>query len=183
MDSETNDNSEAKAVIVAIDTGPCGQRLRDGLRDAGFGSVVHFTGIDLVAEAIVEVDPDVIMIDLGNPGDDIFAAALALIRALDRPSAVFVDRSDRARTDAAIEAGVSSYVIDGFKAGRLGGVMDMAIARHQVRQRILFELAAKDRQSADRAIIEQAKASFIFDESRCATLSGKRPLDLESVIS
>jgi response regulator NasT len=39
---------------------------------------------------------------------------------------MFVDRADRASIEAAVEAGVSAYVIDGLKRERLKSILDIA---------------------------------------------------------
>lgn len=149
--------TEATPTIVAIAAEPRVRRLCNGLESVGFSHVVAFDNTDVPADVILKSTPDAVLIDLGNPGSDAFEKVLGLIRALDCPTALFVDRSERQRTDAAIEAGVGAYVIDGFKVARLGAVVDMAIARYQARARILAALAANDQERADRAIIDQAK--------------------------
>ena len=49
-------------------------------------------------------------------------------RALQRPIAMFVDRSDEAEIEAAVDAGVSAYVVDGLKKERVKPILDMAIS-------------------------------------------------------
>ena len=45
---------------------------------------------------IVEIDPDVIVIDLENPNRDVLEHMFQVSRAVKRPVAMFVDRSDHA---------------------------------------------------------------------------------------
>ncbi len=149
--------TEATPTIVAIAAGPRVRRLCDGLECVGFRHVVVFDNTDVPVDVILESTPDAVLIDLGNPNSDAFEKALGLIRALDCPTALFVDRSERERTDAAIEAGVGTYIIDGFKVTRLGAVVELAIARHQARARILAALSENDQDRADRGVIDQAK--------------------------
>ena len=68
-----------------------------------------------IARRIADVSPDVIVIDLENPNRDRLESSLQLSRARKRPIAMFVDRSDQAAIEAAVEAGVSAYVVDGLK--------------------------------------------------------------------
>jgi two-component system, response regulator / RNA-binding antiterminator len=157
--------TESTPTIVAIAAGSRVRRLRDGLERVGLSRVVVFGKTDVSAGVIIKSTPDAVLMDLGDPDLETFEKALRLIRALDCPTALFVDRSERQRTDAAIEAGVSTYVIDGFKVARLGAVVDMAIARHQARARILSALAANDQERVDRAVIDQAK-EILMDRDR-----------------
>jgi response regulator NasT len=52
-----------------------------------------------------------------------------LSRAVKRPIAMFVDSADRASIEAAVEAGVSAYVVNGLKQERVKPILDMAISR------------------------------------------------------
>ena len=77
-------------------------------------TIIHdVTGI---ARRIAEIEPDVIVIDLENPNRDMLENMFQLSRAVKRPIAMFVDRSDQASIEAAVEAGVSAYVVDGLQA-------------------------------------------------------------------
>lgn len=157
--------TEATPAIVAIAVEPRARRLGDGLERAGFEHVVVFDKTDVPVDVILKSTPDAVLIDLGDPDSDTFENALRLIRALDCPTALFVDRTERGRTEAAIEAGVGTYVVDGFKVARLGAVVEMAIVRHQARARILSALAAKGQERAERAIIDRAK-TILMDRDR-----------------
>ncbi len=45
------------------------------------------------------------------------------------PDPMFVDRSDTASIEAAVEAGVSAYIVDGLKKERVKPILDMAVSR------------------------------------------------------
>lgn len=151
--------------IVALAAGPRARRLCNGLLRAGFARVVPLGTIDTSVDAVLQAKPDAVAIDLGAPDDATFERALALIRAVNLPAALFVDRTDRIRTDAAVDAGVGSYVVDGFKITRLGAIVEMAMIRHRERVRTLSALAEKDRDRADRAVIDRAK-SVLMDRDK-----------------
>ena len=64
---------------------------------------------------IVEVDPDVIFIDLENPNRDVLEQMFQVSRAR-APADRDVRRpSDTAMIEAAIDAGVSAYIVDGLR--------------------------------------------------------------------
>ena len=87
--------------------------IEDGLREAGYLhlSVVH--EVNAVARRIANAAPDVIIIDLENPNRDTLEHFFSLSRSVQRPIAMFVDRSDGQMIEKAVEAGVSAYVVDG----------------------------------------------------------------------
>ena len=49
-------------------------------------------------------------------------------RAVKRPIAMFVDQSDAAAIEAAVDAGVSAYIVDGLKKERIKGILDLCIS-------------------------------------------------------
>lgn len=132
--------------------------IEEGLREAGLISVVVLTDAQEVMRRIVEIDPDVIVIDLENPNRDELEYMLQVSRAVQRPVAMFVDRSDRAATEAAIEAGVSAYVVDGLRKERVLPILDMAISRFKAFERLRRELDTARSELANRKLIEKAKS-------------------------
>lgn len=76
---------------------------------------------------------------------------------LQRPVAMFVDASDAAMTKAAIEAGMSAYVVDGLRPERLKPILDAAIARFHMVHKIRVELAETRRALDGRKVIDRAK--------------------------
>jgi two-component system, response regulator / RNA-binding antiterminator len=151
--------SEQALHILIIDN----NRLRasiieDGLRE---GARVRVTVLDETAQLlrrIVEIDPDVVFIDLENPNRDVLEHMFEVSRAIKRPIAMFVDQSDQASIEAAIEAGVSAYVVDGLKKERVRSILDTAISRFNAFERLKRELEEAKNQLADRKVIERAKA-------------------------
>ncbi|MGE3916627.1 MAG: ANTAR domain-containing response regulator, partial [Hyphomicrobiaceae bacterium] len=111
-----------------------------------------------VMRRIVEADPDVIFIDLENPNRDQLEDMLQVSRAVKRPVAMFVDRSDQASTEAAIEAGISAYIVDGLKKERVKPILDMAISRFNAFDRMRRELEQARHELLSRKTVDRAKA-------------------------
>jgi len=132
--------------------------IEDGLREAGHGLVTVITETSEVARRIVEVAPDVVVIDLENPDRDRLEHFFTLSRALQRPVAMFVDKSDAAAIEAAIEAGVSAYVVDGLRKDRVKSILDMAVLRFNAYSRLQRELDEARTALEDRKLIDRAKA-------------------------
>jgi two-component system, response regulator / RNA-binding antiterminator len=110
-----------------------------------------------IARRITELAPDVIVIDIQNPGRDMLENLFQLSRAVQRPIAMFVDRSDKAMMEAAIDAGVSAYVVNGLAEERVKPILDMAISRFNAYSRMARELAEAKSELENRKIIERAK--------------------------
>jgi response regulator NasT len=118
-------------------------------------TIIHdVTGI---ARRIADIEPDVIFIDLENPNRDMLENMFQLSRAVKRPIAMFVDRSDQAAIEAAVDAGVSAYVVDGLKRERVKPILDMAISRFNAFFRMTRELEEARSELENRKLIDRAK--------------------------
>jgi response regulator NasT len=131
--------------------------IEEGLREAGHHRVTLLHDVNEVARTIGATSPDVVVIDLENPNRDRLEHFFSLSRAIQRPIAMFVDRSDGAMIEAAVEAGVSAYIVDGLKKERVKPILDMAISRFNAFSRLNRELEQARGELEDRKIIDQAK--------------------------
>lgn len=131
--------------------------IEDGLREAGHVRVAVIHDVNEVGRTIAATAPDVIVIDLENPKRDTLEHFFSLSRAVQRPIAMFVDRSDSGMIEKAVEAGVSAYVVDGLKKERVKPILDMAISRFNAFSRLTRELEEARSALEERKIIDQAK--------------------------
>ena len=131
--------------------------IEAGLREAGYADVWVVSEIDGIATRIETLDPDVIVIDLENPNRDMLESLFQLAKAVRRPIAMFVDHSDASSIEAAIEAGVSAYVIDGLRKERVKPIVDMAISRFNAFSRMARELEEARTELENRKLVERAR--------------------------
>lgn len=131
--------------------------IEEGLREAGHTRVAVVHEVHGVARIIETLKPDVIIIDIENPNRDMMEHLFQLTRTISRPIAMFVDRSDSASIEAAVEAGVSAYIVDGLKKERVKPILDMAVSRFNAFSRLQRELADAKSALEERKIIERAK--------------------------
>jgi response regulator NasT len=142
---------------------------------------------------IGEINPDIVLMDLGNPSRDMLEEYFAVSRALDRPIAMFVDESDDESIVASVEAGVSSYVVDGLAPNRIRPILDLAVTRFNAFSRLQNDLAAAKGKLAERETIDAAKRILMnsrglpepkaYAELRKAAMNqGKRIVDIAEAI-
>lgn len=131
--------------------------IEEGLVEGGQTRVTILEDSSELMRRVVEIDPDVVFIDLKDPNRDQLEHMFQVSRAVRRPVAMFVDRSDRASIEAAIDAGVSAYVVDGLRKDRVKSVLDTAIGRFNAFDRLQKELAAARSELAERRMIDRAK--------------------------
>ena len=132
--------------------------LEDGLREAGPLDIHYIRDTAELLPRIAAIDPDVILIDLENPSRDTLEHMFQVSRWAKRPTAMFVDKSDTATVQAAIDAGVSAYVVDGLRKERVKSIVDVTISRFHAFDRLQTELNDAKSALAERGIIEQAKS-------------------------
>lgn len=115
------------------------------------------TGVAEAAGQLAGFAPDLVVLAC----DSADRAALATLRAaLDTESravAMFVDRSGPGLADAAVEAGLAAYVVDGLAPARVGAVAEVAMSRFRAMQRLRAELRKAQADLAARKLIERAK--------------------------
>lgn len=139
--------------------------IEEGLREAGHTRVHVIHSMEEVARRIVDIAPDVVVIDLENPRRDQLEGFFSLSKALRKPVAMFVDRSDAWEIEASVEAGVSAYVVDGLKKERVKPILDMAVSRFNAFSRLTRELEEARSALEDRKIVDQAKAILMKSRS------------------
>ncbi|GAB4577114.1 MAG: hypothetical protein Tsb0019_04580 [Roseibium sp.] len=121
--------SEGLSILVIDDNRIRASIIEEGLRDAGHDRVMLVHQMDGLVRQIADLNPDVIVIDLENPNRDRLEHMFQVSRAVRRPIAMFVDRADSQSIEAAVDAGVSAYVVDGLKRERVKPILDTAISR------------------------------------------------------
>jgi two-component system, response regulator / RNA-binding antiterminator len=141
------DESAARAAVIA-----------EGLVASGLSDITILIERQALVARIQELSPDVVLIDLGNPRRDELEELFAVSRAISKPIAMFVDRADDSSIEAAIDAGVSAYVVDGMKPDRIRSVLDVAIKRFNAFARLRAELDDARGQLAERKAVDAAKA-------------------------
>jgi response regulator NasT len=143
--------------IVIVDKNPVRAAiLEEGLREAGHFQVVRIDDTGHLLARVYAIDPDVILIDLENPSRDVLEQMFQVSRAVRRPVAMFVDQSDKASIEAAVDAGVSAYIVGGLRKDRVQNILDLCVSRFNAFARLQDELdraksALEERKAIDRA--------------------------------
>lgn len=119
--------------ILIVDANPVRAAIIDeGLREAGFTDLVRIGATHGLVAEIERHDPDVLVIDLEDPSRDALADMFLVSKHVRRPITMFVDQSDSALIEAAVEAGVSAYIVDGLEGADAADPADL----HQPLQRL-----------------------------------------------
>jgi response regulator NasT len=127
------------------------------LIDTGCDVVTYRIDQSDLLRRVNEAQPDVIVIDMECPDRDTLEDMFRITRHQARPTVMFVDRSDSESIRAAVQAGVSAYVVGGLTPERVRPVLEVAIARFQEFQALRRELEDAKSNLEDRKVIERAK--------------------------
>lgn len=149
-----------RIVVVEKDRARAAE-ISDALRADGWADVTILDDDTTLTRALAETDPDVVLIDLANPRRDSLETLSEASGARQRPVAMFVDSSDPELSVAAVNAGVSAYVVDGLSGDRVRPVLETAIARFRMMSRVQSELDAAKKALAERKTIDRAKGLLI----------------------
>lgn len=144
--------------ILVVEPEPDKARdIIDALMNGGWSDVTVIGSTGALVGALSQQDPDIILIDLANPDRDTLEHLSLVSNAKSRPVAMFVDHTDEAMTQAAISSGLSAYVVNGLQKDRIKPVLETAIARFRMIEKMQTELAAAKRALSDRKTIDRAK--------------------------
>ncbi len=131
--------------------------LRIGLLESGYDLVASLPADVFLPERILQLQPDMIIVDSESDARDILEHIVIATRDERRPIVLFTEDDAQASMDAAIDAGVSAYIVAGLHAERVKPVLDVALARFRREQKLLDELQGTRQKLAERKIVDRAK--------------------------
>jgi len=174
--------------IAVVEENPLrAEVLIAGLREAEHSNVLHIGQTKRLLQAIHDIDPDVVIIGLENPSRDTLEQLFQMSRVVKRPIAMFVDKSDRAAITAAIDAGVSAYVVGGLQKDRVQSILDVCISRFNAMARMRDELERAKTALEERKVIDRAKGILMrakgLDEEEAYRLLRKTAMNEKKKIA
>jgi two-component system, response regulator / RNA-binding antiterminator len=137
--------------------------LEEGLREAGYENVVIVREVQNLLRRIADINPDVIFIDLENPHRDVLEQMFQVSRSVPRPIAMFVDQSDTATIEEAVDAGVATYIVDGLRKERIKPILDTTISRFNAFKKLKDELDHAKQALEERKLIDRAKGILMTE--------------------
>jgi response regulator NasT len=163
----------AGADAAAIERAERARILRISLLEAGYNILAALPPDAGLQEQIARLQPDVIIVDAQS--DAALKEVVSATANAPRPIICFSEDGDRDRMHAALEAGVSAYVAAGLSADWVKAVLDVAVARFEVDQKLRDELSETRMRLAERKVIERAKG-LLMERHRCSEDDAYRKL-------
>lgn len=131
--------------------------LRIGLLEAGYDIIASLPPDMYLPERIAQLQPDMIIVDAESDARDVLEHIVIATRDERRPIVMFTEDQDPESMEAAVEAGVSAYIVAGLQGERIKPVLQVALAQFKREQRLLDELSDTKSKLAERKVIERAK--------------------------
>jgi response regulator NasT len=163
----------AGADAAAIERAERARTLRISLLEAGYNILAALPPDAGLQEQIARLQPDVIIVDAQS--DAALKEVVSATANAPRPIICFSEDGNRDRMHAALEAGVSAYVAAGLSADWVKAVLDVAVARFEVDQKLRDELSETRMKLAERKVIERAKG-LLMERHRCSEDDAYRKL-------
>ena len=157
---------DKKLKVMQIDEGlPRSDMLAQSIFETGNEVIARINVKDSVSVLVEKYNPDLVMIDMTYPGENILKDIAYINDYSPRPIVFFADRSESEVIDAVVKAGVSAFVVDGLNATRIKPVIDLAIARFKQTQSLKQELQKTRETLAERKLIDKAKGILMKQKS------------------
>ena len=141
--------------------------IRDELTRLGYVVVGVIDSATLIHDCVVQLSPDVVIVDSESPTRDTLEHLAALSASNPRPVVVFTDSDSHDPLQQAMQAGVSAYVVDGLHPRRLAPVLKVAIARFAQDRALRAQLGEAQAQLSERKQVERAKG-ILMARLRCS---------------
>jgi response regulator NasT len=148
------DPDEARAALVA-----------EGLATIQPLEVRRAPGVENAHADLADFPADVIVVACESPDRDTLEGLREATEANPRPVVMFVDRSAPGLAQAAVEAGVAAYVVDGLAPTRVRSVLEVAMSRFALMQTLRSDLAKARADLASRKTVERAKGLLMRERS------------------
>ena len=141
------------------------RQLRIGLLENNYNLIAVLPADTFLAERLAQLQPDMIIVDAESEARDSLEHVVMATRDARRPIVLFTNDNDTTHVKAAVEAGVSAYIVSGLSPDRIRPILDVAMARFEHEQRLRQELADAKTELQDRKVIERAKSLLMRRQS------------------
>ena len=137
------------------------QLLQQAVEASNYQSVACVALDTDLQQTLQAVQADVIIFNIDQPDQKLLARTHNLNQLHAIPIVMFAERGDQKTIIDAVNAGVTSYVVDGLQPKRLQPIVEAAMARFKAFQSLRNELQETKSKLEDRKHIDKAKGILI----------------------
>jgi response regulator NasT len=141
--------------------------VQETLQQQGYIVLARVVCEDDLFPHVEKMDPDLLIVNVQMTEAKLLLQLGHLNEALPKPVVVFSGQCGEDIIEAAVQVGVSAFIVDGFSAERLQHLLSVAIARHRKFHSLKQELDKTRENLASRKLIEKAKG-LIMRQRKCS---------------
>ncbi|MEN8131968.1 MAG: ANTAR domain-containing protein [Pseudomonadota bacterium] len=131
--------------------------LVSAAEQAGWCTVGTLGVAEAIGNSVRRVQPHAIMVVADTISPQLLAQLQAITGNLPLPVVLLTQDREQKTIHAAVQAGVTSYVVDCADPGRIGALLNVACVRFEEIQKIRQELSETKNVLAERKYVEKAK--------------------------
>lgn len=145
------------SVLLLADSSERRETIRAAITQAGHDVAAQMSPLDERLNWSAAREPDLLVWGADSLHRRDIERIHKIVRDRPLPVILFTSDSDPEHIRAAIRAGVSAYVVDGFSPQRIKAIIEVAVARFCELQALQRELVETRGKLTDRKLIERAK--------------------------
>lgn len=107
--------------------------------------------------AVLQSEPDVLVIEMDIPDEHIFDQLSVINNEFARPVVFFTDKGSSHIIKNAVKMGIGAFIVDGLSSRKMSPIIELAIERFTEAQSLYQELINTKRDLEERKIVERAK--------------------------
>jgi response regulator NasT len=177
----------ALRVLLVDDTGREVGLLRDALVGGGHQVVGEVRDAMQLHAQVIALAPDLVIIDTDSPSRDVLEQLCVVSRDAPKPIVMFTGDGEPDSIRAALDAGVTTYIVEGLQPHRVRAILAVAQARFAADRSLRDELEHARGQLASRKRIERAKGILMkargLDEDGAFRAMRKLAMDRQTTIA
>lgn len=144
-------------ILLVDDSEDRVRALVQALKVCGYSDVSVIRTGGLMVDEIRDVNPDIVLIDVESPTRDTLEQLTLIRREQPRPVVLFTQDQNVQSIHAAIQSGVSAYVLDGISPERVRPAIEIAMATFKSFQELRTELNEVRTSLEEQKLINRAK--------------------------
>ena len=130
-----------------------------------YQNVIYSEHVDSLIVDVSEIKPEILIVKLGFPTRQIMVDIFHVAKSNHLPIAVFVNEADFKLTNDAMDAGVHSFVIDGFKPSRIKAIGELTLSRFLKYHQLIDQRNKAVDELNDRKVLDRAKGILMTNQA------------------
>lgn len=144
-------------IILVDDQAECAVSMEEKLTAAGFIVLSRLPTTTGLLYQIEQHQPDVVFIDLQYPGHDVLESLSVVNNYNPKPIVMFTEKDDTLYIEKAVDAGITTYLLEDLAPKHLKPIVDLTIAQFKHHQSLRKALEETQKKLAGQSIIQKAK--------------------------